>query len=439
MSTIPSPILIFGDKYLSKNNIISTKKRHSHLNWREMSASSNTMDEIRAEIGTESFINEEKVVVIQDIPNKKDYRDFLLSVSKEKVQDVSIIIVDTKNVIKVSSSTGTFDKSWGDFIKSFKKINGSKVVNNGESYNEKTKDSCFDFVEKTFMSNGVQIKKSEIDLLISIVGYNKGMLVSDIKKLCINCPSPITSDYIVKNAFTGSQEAVIYKLSNALDNSSYTSAINCVDEFVKINGINENVIADIIFKKARWQLAASYYYYKGFSWNEITSKIMSMGKMPSFIWHHPDIEIKNKTELSDKFKDDLRGFLVKKQGIPYNCFKNFDETSLFDSKNKQEVLSEDNKKKKKRKKTEKKELKTVRPEIIPMRFMAESITGFIRDKLVSSNSNHENIKELVYKRSMAVYLFSFEKLVEVRKGNEPLRQINDAIRMFVNLNLSVFS
>ena len=423
MASIPSPILIFGDKYLSRNNIIVTKKKHPDLNWVTLSATSSSLNEIRAEVGTGSWDSQEKVVVIEDIPNRKEVREFLLDIAKNTTEETGIIVVDTKNHIKIDPKTQTFGKTWAPFVRAFKKIDGSTVINNGDPYNDKSRESCVSFVEKAFLKNGVQIKSSEVELVLSIVGYDRGLLLSDIEKMSLTASSPITSEFIIENAFPGSKEAIMYKFSNALDSGLYTEAINSVDEFIDVHGINENVLADMLMKKARWQLAAAYYYYKGASWAEVTEKIMNMGKFPSYVWHHPKLDFQKKSEIADQYKDNRAKFLITKQGMPYYCFQELVEASKKTIK-----------KTKKTNKPTKATSKKGRAEVIPMKFMASQISSFVRDKIVNPRLSDENIKIKTYKRALKVYLFAFEKLVEIRKGKNPRQSLKDGIRMFVNLN-----
>lgn len=101
MSKIPSPILIYGDKYLSRNTLIAAKKKFVDYEFETMSSTSSTHDDIRAEVGTYDWTGAKKVIVIEDFANNKDTREFLLDICKNIPEDKSVILLDTLNSIKI--------------------------------------------------------------------------------------------------------------------------------------------------------------------------------------------------------------------------------------------------------------------------------------------------------------------------------------------------
>ena len=407
MAEIPTPILIFGDEYLSRNNIVATKKNHPDIEWVTMSASKDTLDDIRAEVGMEGWLVQDKVVIIEDIPNKKDVREFILDVAVNCPTHTKLIVLDSNNHIKVDPKTQKFGKTWAPFVKSFKEISGCKVINNGEKFTEKTGNDASDFVKKEFAKEKIKIGSEATSLLISIVGYGRGLLASEVEKLCLTCPNPVTSEFITDNAFPTASEAIIYKFSNSIDTGNYSKAINSAQEFTKIFKIDANVLIDIMFKKARWQLVVAYYYHGGTSWGAMADKLMEMGKSPSYVWNHPSLSTDKKKTLSDQYggkEGSIADFLIKKQGVPEHCFKHNND------KNKP------------------------RSESIPMKFMAQQIVSFVQNKIVNPHMNDELVKDKVLNRAMLVYSGVYEKLVAIRKGQNKDKNIEEAIKLLVSTN-----
>ena len=150
---IPSPILIFGDPFLSRNNIIDAKKKYSHATWVTMSVSTESLNDIRMEAGISGWDESPdftKIIVLQDIPNRKQVREFLLDLCSTSPNFTKFIVWDSKCHIKVNPKTKTIDKIWGDFVNVFKKINGSKIINNGEKLTEKEENSCVSYVKNSY-------------------------------------------------------------------------------------------------------------------------------------------------------------------------------------------------------------------------------------------------------------------------------------------------
>jgi len=410
MSNFYDPVLIIGDTYKSKNDIISFKNKLKNEKWVQLSATDNPPENIRDEIGNMDWDDSKKAILIQDIPNKKQIKEFLIEITNyaQSQSLAKIILWDSKNFIKEDTIDNKF---WKSFIESFKKINGSKIINNGDKFTQKESIGYTSFIKKLFLKHNKEIDNSNCKLITEIVGFDRGLLSSEIDKLCINCPSPITSDFILENAFHTSKEIVIYELSNALDSGKYEESINVMQDFLN-NGVNENVMADIIVKKARWQLIASYYWSKGMSWSSIISKISSLGKFPAQEHHNgKNVVVK-----------DMLEYMVKKQGIPKCCFNEIKEEVKTD----EEGEGKESKKKK------------VRSETMYETWKIEKIVDFIQYKVVNGRSQDDpKVRSAVLKRAINVYLFVLDKLAEIRYGENPEQDLTEIIRAMTNTKIGV--
>lgn len=416
MASIPSPILIFGDPYVSKNNIIAAKKKFPNFKWVTKSATNDTLNVIRMEAGSCSWDDSEKMVVIQELPNRKNVREFLLDLCKTAPKTTKIIIWDSTNQIKIDPKSRTIESSWSDFVSEMSKIPGSKIVNNGEQLNEKEGEDSVNFIIKKFENKGKVIENREARLLLSIVGHDRGMLDSEIRKMVLTCPDFVTAQFIVDNAFPSTKEAVLYKLANVMDTNSYEACIDTMERFL-LSGINPNVIAEIIVKKARWQMVATHLWYTGITWDDIPDKIMEMGKFPSAIWHDFQIDSKTKKGASDPYQspNGILGYMTEQCGLPDRLFHI-----------EMEKVKED------KPKTRRKGA-----EVLPMRFMAVQVVDFVKNRVIGANKDvpMNVLKEKALDRALRVYLFVQDKLVDIRFGENPEMDLQEMVAAIMSTRL----
>lgn len=417
MAEIPSPILIFGDIYLSKNNIIATKKKYPNYVWVTKSASEDDLDSIRAEAGISSWDDNEKILLIKDLPNKKQVRDFLINLSSTCPIKTKIIIWDSEGKITIDPKEKTIDKTWSDFVNDFRNIKGSKIVNNGEDLTEKGL-AGFEYVVKCFKKYNKSIGEKEAKLLLNIVGYDRGMIDSDIKKMSLTCPDNVTCEFILDNAFPTNKEAILYKIGNVLDGVSFENAINLIERFLA-SGTNHNEIAAIIMKKARWQMAVAHLWSSGLEWDSIANKLMEMGKFPSSIWHNEQMDDSMKRREAEPLQspENMVKYMSSKEGIPIKYF-NVVEKSVKKTKT---TLSRKN------------------AEIVPMYFMAEQTVSFVRDRIVrNSKFSIEETKNKLLNRAIKTYLICHDKMVSIRCNENPDQDLYEMIRCMMSFNLEKY-
>lgn len=416
MSQIVSPVLIFGDPYLCKDHIVAAKNKYAEAKWTTVDASNDTLNSIRMEAGMRTWDGETKILLIENIPNRKQVRDFLIDLGKSTPETTKIIIWDSNNHIKIDPKTKTFNKSWALFLKNFRKIQGSKVVNNGDKLTENESGDSIDFIHQMFAKKNIVIDASDAKLLIKIVGFDRGMLKSDIEKMALTAPSPITSEFIVENAFPSSKEALLYKMSNTLNTGSYEHSILAIESFLS-SGFHPNELAAVLLKAARWQLVACYYWCNGMAWADIPSRLMQMGKFPSLTWHNPKIDLAAKKKESENYKspEGMLKYMLCRNGYPLRYFK---------------------------KKNNKKADKPVKSEELPHPFVAQQIVGYVQNKIVGLNSR-EGISISVFKqnimnRAVDINLFMHDKLSEVRYGEDPIQDLHEMVRMITTTRLDQF-
>jgi len=419
MSDLPSPILIFGDAYVSKNNVISAKKKYANFKWITRSASSDSLDKIRSEAGLTSWDDRDKALVIQDLPNKKQVREFLIDLIKTSPSSTKIIVWDSNGHIKVDPKSKTIGKTWSEFVDSFKSVKGSKIVNNGETLTEKQGDDSISFITGCFEKYKKKIGYKEAKLLTSIVGYDRGMLDSDIKKMCLTCPDVVDSKFILENAFPSTKEAILYKLGNVLDDGSLEDAINMTDRFLA-SGINANELAVVLARKARWQLVSAYYFSIGLNWESIPNAIMDMGKFPSSIWHNDQMETNRKKHDAESVQspENMVKYMERKEGLPKRYFRPVEDK---ESKGKSTMTRKN-------------------AEIMPMYFMAEQTVKFVRNRVAKVNSSlsPEDLRRKMLNRAIWTYLFVLDKMCEIRYGENPEQDLQEMIRVLVSTNLEAF-
>jgi len=401
---LPSPILIFGDPYLGKNNVRDAKNKYGSYSWEVIEMEKSSPEEIRFQASFLGFGVDKKIVLIQDLPNNKETREFLIRISTEAAKGVTIIIWDSTNNIKVDPKTKTFGKLWGDFVKRIKEIPGSKVINNGEEFTEKHDKDSAAYVQNAFEKRGKSISYDTAILMVGIVGRNKGLLSSEVERLSIVSPSKITDEFIIENAYPSSKEAVLWKFGNILDSCSYSKSLEMVEQFMEA-GVNVNVLAEIMAKKARWQLAATSLWHQGMSWYEVENKLVEMGRFPSHLWHSNDLTPVQKKKKAEEFDtlDKMVDYLSKDRGIPSHYFR----------------LAE-------KKKTS---------EVLPLPFLAKQITQFVQEQIIRTNQKEIPSTELndrVFNRAIRVYLRVIDGLKEIRYNIENTSEVYDMIMVMVD-------
>lgn len=423
-----SPILLIGDPYVSKNTLNKLRSNSANARWITLSASKESLDHIRLEVGCASFDDREKIVVIEEIPNRGQVRDFLLDLSANCPENTKIVLYDSDEVVKIDPKTNLADQSWQAFLSSFKKIDGSKVINNGNSLSEKDSVDCITFIKKAFSNHKIFIETSEAILLANIVGHDKGLLDSEINKLALTSPPSITSDFIVENAFPSSKESLVYKLSNVLDSLSYSASVELVDRMYE-SGIHYNVLADLLIKKARWQLVLIYFMSRGASWDEAKNKMMDMGKFPSFVWHK-NITAPEKKLIETKFQDqkELREYLMHKRGLNYSHFKKSvykKEASIKKRKSKKPIA-------------EVSEPVKSKAERITHPYILECLVNFLKNKVIASNPGIKDIREALLSRAMAIYAELHERIVQMRYNDDPRGDIHYMCRIMCDVDLKQY-
>jgi len=216
MLEMSSPILIIGDLFISKNMIVSAKKKYSNAYWITVSATEQNVDEIRMLVGLNQIGVEDKIVLIQDIPNRKQVREFILELVTTSNNNLKFIIWDSNNHIKIDKKTNLCGKTWIDFIKTIEGMKESKIIDNGEDFSDKELNLCVKYVQDCFKKYGKSISDKATISFIDIVGKNKGMLLSETQKFCLNCPDPVDEKFVNDNAFPTSTEVILYKFGMLL-------------------------------------------------------------------------------------------------------------------------------------------------------------------------------------------------------------------------------
>jgi len=431
-----SPTLIFGDYYLSKNKIIAIKKKYPHYRWLTFDTASESLDNIRMEAGVATFDDCPKALILENIPNRKLVREFLINLGTTCPEDTKLIIWDSNHQIKVDPKTKIFNKTWGDFIKEFKGISGSKIINNGDHLPNKNPTDSINFVISSFEKCKKEISRDVAKLVVSLVGNNRGFLLSDIEKMALTCSPVVTSEFVIANAYPSSKESALLKFAQALGTGSYENAVFAIERFIE-SEFNANELAVVMLRQARWQMAASHFWKSGMALKEIPQNLMRMGKFPSFIWHNPNNSYEAKKNQAEEYKTEEKmiEYLVNKNGIPRHYLKL--------------VVPVKVKKKKRRSKKAAKEEPTTtiinkkkRPEVLPHPFVADQIVQFIFNNIVKKNKREGitdiEVREKVFNRSIKVYLFIMDKLTTIRYDTNPMQDLQEMARVLTNTQLDNF-
>lgn len=435
MEGIVSPILIYGDRFTSQNHINSIKvKYEKDYDFHVLSASESSLEYIESISITQGFIPQPKIIIINDLPNQKAVREFLLDLSARKnIEYTKIIIWDSSDSIKLDPKTKLPNKTWEEFISRFKSIEGAKIFNCGAEFTEKDESEVISFVKNRFNKHKREINEEVARVFISIVSKDRGLIISEIDKLALSAPTVITSDFVIENAFPSAKEAILFKFNNALD-GTYAEAIEMLEQFLE-SGINENVLAEIMAKKVRWQLIACYYYSKGMMWFDVEKALMNMGKFPSIAWHNNKMSYDQKQKITEEYETEegIEKYRRRVIGLPEYCF------NVKESKKKSKKMQEEPEEKDEIKDGKiKKKVVLGKKECLPMPFLATQIVNGLQKSFISPNSNSMSIDDLRIKlldRSINAYLLVIGKLKEIRYGNDLKQCVYDMVKTITSKEL----
>ena len=408
MSEMPSPVFIIGDTKLGKDTVVKAKKKYSQYYWETVSATKQTCDEIRMSAGFQQFGYSKKVILITEIPNKKQIREFLVDLLQSTSEKLKFVIWDSDEAIKIDPKKG-INNTWQEWINELKKQKGFTFINNGGDFAENDSTDSVKYVQGLFEKRKRNIDKVSARLFVDLVGKSRAMLSSEVNKLCLTAPVVITSGFILDNTFPTSKEAVLYKFGNDLD-KDYVAAMSSLENFRNI-GVNANVLAQIIMSKARWHLIICHLYSQGMDWASIRNEILGMGKFPSCIWHNEQMPATQKKSLSAKLNEveSLTEFMTMRLGIPEDYLQ-IEESNTG------------------------KPLK--RGEAIPMPFMADMMITYARDCILKSNKSkygNVDLKSKMLERAIDVYLNCSDNLKQIRYEVEDQSEcLSDMVRVWSN-------
>ena len=411
MSDMPSPVLIIGDAKLGKDTVVKAKNKYKTHYWETVSADKQSCDEIRMAAGFQQFGYTKKVVLITELPNRKEVRSFIVDLVQASSDHLKFVIWDSTGAIKLDPKTG-INKTWQEWINELKKNQGFVLVNNGGDFAENDIRDSTKYVQDLFDKRKRQIDNVAAKIFVDLVGKNRSMLSSEVNKICLTSPQKVTKEFILDNTFPSSKEAVLYMFGNDLD-KDYAAAISSLENYVHL-GVNANVLAQIIVNKARWHLVICHLYSQGLDWTSIRNEILGMGRFPSCIWHNDQIPAPQKKNLSIKLNDEdnLKEFMTRKIGLPEHYLE-------IDSP---------------KTKTASKAVK--RGEVIPMPFMADMMIAYARDYIVSHNKKkyaNAELRTKVLERAVSVYLNCSDNLKQIRYSVEDQTEcLHEMVKSWTN-------
>jgi len=149
MSEMPSPVLIIGDTQLGKKTVVNAKKKYKSYYWETVSATSQSCDEIRMLSGFQHFGYSKKVILITEIPNRKQTREFICDLVKSSNQNLRFVIWDSSGQIKIDPKKG-INKTWQDWINSLKENKLFVLVNNGGDFSENDQRDSVNYTKSLF-------------------------------------------------------------------------------------------------------------------------------------------------------------------------------------------------------------------------------------------------------------------------------------------------
>ena len=387
----PNPVMLFaGDETLCRRDINKIKACVYDVWWQELSADESSEDAIRTACGSGSIGFENSVILIKDLPNRKHFREFLLNLINTTPSYVRLILWDSHNYIKDTSHPLV---AWKEFVKSINSIKGSRIIDHGLDFGNKWADKkvIVQFVVDAFEKNGHSISSDSALLFADLVGNNRAMLLTEVEKLCIIAPKTVSNSFVLDNTFPSSQEAILYKIGELIDNRKTAEAVHKLKEF-QDHGVFYGVIVDVLVRKARLQLAASHLWLQGLSDPEISNALIQMGRFPSKVWHSSMSQGEKMVKASEA-AENVKEYMSKHGGMPVGYFG--------------ELSSEC--------KTSKDGY--IYAEALPHKIVADKAVEFVHRVEFAYKGKVQDYKRQVFYRFIRIYLSVMDSMKKIRYDN----------------------
>lgn len=403
---------IYGDPVISALNISLLKRKNKDYSYFECDISEDNFNKIRMEVGALGIGYEGKIIVLKSIPNQKAVRSFILELCKEKLPGILLVAWDSENIIKRDAKTLEINKTWSEFIDEVNAIDGCKAVNVGFDFTDKETKEMAVFMQERCKKKGFEIGTDACLALYYLIGGNRAIINSELDKLMMTSPARISYSFVLANTFPIIQEPVLWKLSAGFDKLNLTEAYLMATEYMG-QGVNANVIAEILAKKAKWQLAACSLWKSGYYWPDVEKELLRMGKFPSEIWHSEKSQSEKKSfETEAKSIDKTIIYLKRSMGLDERYY--------------QDLLKEDAK------------LKT--GDCLPLPFFATQIVNLLQEKLVRPNSSKyevSKLKDILLNRAVSVYNVCTESLKNIRYGEPPEQEVYIMLKALLDYSMLV--
>jgi len=367
----------------------------------EISAKDVDEDMVRTMCGSSLMGFGQTLVILKDLPNRKEYRNFLISLISGLEISVTVVLWDTEQHVKDIRNPA---KVWVEFINTLKGLE-VKMIDKGSDFGTQWKDrtEVIKFVKGEFKRYDRTISDVNAELFGEIVGLGRGMLITEIERLSIAGPKNISEQFILDNAFQSSSAAVLYKLGDLIDKNQIEETMNKIHDFLQI-GIYHELIGEVLLRRARTILASGYFWAKGHNDSQNCDMLMNMGKFPSAVWHSSGSSgEKNQKASKCSSQKGIEWYFSKYLGMPE---KYFGDISPKAKKSKDGFLY---------------------TESLPHRIVAQKAVEFVHRVEQAYRGKTPDIQASVIGRLIDVYLSVSDSLKEMRydatKSESELRKM----------------
>jgi len=178
-------------------------------------------------------------------------KQILLKLSKEIPENTSLIVWDTKGLLKGKRQSSP---TWKEVIEAFK-VNG-KVIDAGRHLSELSDASRVSWVVKTGESVGLTIPSECAELLLDLFDCNQRMIRSEVENLAFMSDGVLEKDAILENAMPVQKDYPIYKFYSAFNEGTYRSTMSAGQELID-RGFKVDILLNFVIKQARWQIVVA--------------------------------------------------------------------------------------------------------------------------------------------------------------------------------------
>lgn len=255
--------LIYGtEEYLINSHIDSIIKKNMCDVTLKYYYPDTEIDSVIEEINYPSLFGDKKAVILYNckfLSHEKDESSFILEkyIDNQNEDGIFILVLEEEKLDERKKITKKLKEKAE--IKCFNKLKGYEINN---------------FVNEYIKENGYEIQTSLVSEIISRVGTNLRMIISEIDKMFLYKEDKIITLSDIENVVSISLENDIYKLINSVTNENIGKMLSYYNDLIKM-GNHPSLILMLIANQFRLIYQVKVLLNDGYKENDIIKELES--------------------------------------------------------------------------------------------------------------------------------------------------------------------